>query len=84
MKPIGILYEHPHWFGPLFAELGRQEQLPAEGEAIVRVEILGGELLYAIRILLAPWICRPHPRPLPGHGAPSYQVRSTLFLCPPC
>jgi hypothetical protein len=31
-----------------------QEQLPAEGEAIVRVEILGGELLYAIRILLAP------------------------------
>jgi glutathione synthase/RimK-type ligase-like ATP-grasp enzyme len=31
-----------------------QEQLPAKGEAIVRVEILGGELLYAIRILLAP------------------------------
>ena len=31
-----------------------QEQLPAEGEAIVRVEILDGELLYAIRILLAP------------------------------
>jgi D-ala D-ala ligase C-terminus len=31
-----------------------QEQLPADGEAIVRVEILGGELLYAIRILLAP------------------------------
>ncbi len=31
-----------------------QEQLPAEGEAIVRVEILDGELLYAIRISLAP------------------------------
>ena len=31
-----------------------QEQLPAEGESIVRVEILDGELLYATRILLAP------------------------------
>ena len=31
-----------------------QEQLPAEGDSIVRVEILGGELLYAIRILLLP------------------------------
>jgi hypothetical protein len=31
-----------------------QEQLPAEGESIVRVEILDGQLLYAIRILLAP------------------------------
>jgi hypothetical protein len=31
-----------------------QEQLPAEGGAIVRVEILDGELLYAIRLLLAP------------------------------
>jgi glutathione synthase/RimK-type ligase-like ATP-grasp enzyme len=31
-----------------------QEQVPAAGEAIVRVEILDGELLYAIRILLAP------------------------------
>jgi hypothetical protein len=31
-----------------------QEQLPAEGEAIVRAEILDGELIYAIRILLAP------------------------------
>ena len=31
-----------------------QEQLPAEGDAIVRVEILRGELLYAIRILLLP------------------------------
>jgi hypothetical protein len=31
-----------------------QEQLPAAGDAIVRVEILDGELLYAIRILLAP------------------------------
>ena len=31
-----------------------QEQLPAEGDAIVRVEILDGELLYAIRILLLP------------------------------
>jgi hypothetical protein len=31
-----------------------QEQLPAQGESIVRVEVLDGELLYAIRILLAP------------------------------
>lgn len=31
-----------------------QEQLPAEGDSIVRVEVLGGELLYAIRILLLP------------------------------
>jgi hypothetical protein len=31
-----------------------QEQLPAEGDAIVRVEILDGEFLYAIRILLMP------------------------------
>jgi hypothetical protein len=31
-----------------------QEQLPAEGEFIVRVEILDGEFLYAIRILLVP------------------------------
>jgi glutathione synthase/RimK-type ligase-like ATP-grasp enzyme len=31
-----------------------QEQLPAEEGSIVRVEILGGELLYAIRIRLLP------------------------------
>jgi RimK-like ATP-grasp domain len=31
-----------------------QEHLPAEGDAIVRLEILDGELLYAIRILLLP------------------------------
>ena len=31
-----------------------QEQLAPDGEAIVRVEILDGELLYAIRLLLAP------------------------------
>jgi hypothetical protein len=31
-----------------------QEQLPAAGESIVRVEILDGELLYAIRIRLVP------------------------------
>ncbi len=31
-----------------------QEQLPAEGEFIVRIEILDGEFLYAIRILLVP------------------------------
>jgi glutathione synthase/RimK-type ligase-like ATP-grasp enzyme len=31
-----------------------QEQLPAEGEYIVRIEILDGEYLYAIRILLVP------------------------------
>jgi hypothetical protein len=31
-----------------------QEQIPAAGESIVRIELLGGELLYAIRILLVP------------------------------
>ncbi len=31
-----------------------QEYLPAEGESIVRVEIVGGEFLYAIRIRLMP------------------------------
>jgi hypothetical protein len=31
-----------------------QEQLPARGDAVVRVEILGGEYLYAIRLLLSP------------------------------
>jgi glutathione synthase/RimK-type ligase-like ATP-grasp enzyme len=31
-----------------------QERVPAAGESIVRVELLGGELLYAIRILLVP------------------------------
>jgi hypothetical protein len=31
-----------------------QERIPARGESIVRIEILGGDLLYAIRILLVP------------------------------
>jgi hypothetical protein len=31
-----------------------QEQLPAAGEAVVRIEILGGRFLYAIRLLLLP------------------------------
>jgi hypothetical protein len=31
-----------------------QEQLPAEGDSIVRIEILDGRFLYAIRLLLAP------------------------------
>ena len=31
-----------------------QEQLPADGDAIVRIEILNGEFLYAIRIQLMP------------------------------
>jgi hypothetical protein len=31
-----------------------QEHLPADGESIVRIEILGGEFLYAIRIRLVP------------------------------
>ncbi len=31
-----------------------QEQLPAEGEAVVRIEIVGGKFLYAIRLLLSP------------------------------
>ena len=40
-------------FGPDATALV-QEQLPAQGGFIVRIEILGGEFLYAIRILLAP------------------------------
>src|SRR5204863_8944397 len=31
-----------------------QEQLLAEGDAVVRIEILGGEFLYAIRLRLLP------------------------------
>ncbi len=31
-----------------------QEQLPAEGDAIVRIEVLDGQFLYAIRLLLMP------------------------------
>jgi hypothetical protein len=31
-----------------------QEHLPAEGESIIRIEIVGGEFLYAIRIRLVP------------------------------
>jgi D-alanine-D-alanine ligase-like ATP-grasp enzyme len=31
-----------------------QEQLPAEGDAVVRIEILDGEFLYAIRLRLLP------------------------------
>ena len=31
-----------------------QEQLPAEGDQIVRIEILDGRFLYAIRLLLTP------------------------------
>jgi len=31
-----------------------QEYLPAEGEAIVRIEVLGGRVLYAIRLRLVP------------------------------
>jgi hypothetical protein len=31
-----------------------QEQLPAEGDAVVRIEILDGRYLYAIRLLLMP------------------------------
>lgn len=40
--------------GGLDGTLVVQEHLPARGESIVRVEILGGEFLYAIRILLLP------------------------------
>jgi hypothetical protein len=31
-----------------------QEQLPAEGDSVVRIEILDGRILYAIRLLLLP------------------------------
>lgn len=40
--------------GGLDRTLVLQEHLPASGDSIVRVEILGGEFLYAIRILLMP------------------------------
>ncbi len=46
-----------------------QEQLPAAGEFIVRIEILDGEFLYAIRILLVPGsfnLCRADYCELPG------------------
>ncbi len=48
-----------------------QEHLPAEGDAIVRVEILEGEFLYAIRILLLPGsfnLCPADYCDLPGVG----------------
>jgi hypothetical protein len=31
-----------------------QERIPAKGESVVRIELLGGELLYAIRLRLVP------------------------------
>jgi glutathione synthase/RimK-type ligase-like ATP-grasp enzyme len=31
-----------------------QERIPAAGDSVVRIELLGGELLYAIRLLLVP------------------------------
>lgn len=40
--------------GGLDRTLVLQEHLPASSESIVRVEILGAEFLYAIRILLLP------------------------------
>ncbi len=40
--------------GGLDGTLVLQEHLPAAGDSIVRVEILGGEFLYAIRILILP------------------------------
>ena len=40
-------------FGPDHTALV-QEHLPAEEEAVVRIEFLGGEFLYAIRLLLTP------------------------------
>lgn len=46
-----------------------KEYLPAQGEAIVRVEVLGGELLYAIRLLLLPGsfnLCPADSCGLPG------------------
>lgn len=50
-----------------------QEQLPAEEESIVRIEILGGEFLYAIRLRLVPGsfnLCPADYCELPGiaHG----------------
>ena len=55
-----VSFEHPEAIAEaelvpgLDGTLLVQERLPADGEAIIRVEMLGGELLYAIRILLAP------------------------------
>src|SRR4051812_19277203 len=48
-----------------------QERIPAKGDSIVRVELLNGELLYAIRILLVPGsfnLCPADYCDLPGVG----------------
>ncbi len=48
-----------------------QEHLPAEGDAIVRVEFLNGRFLYAIRLLLVPGsfnLCPADYCELPGIG----------------
>jgi glutathione synthase/RimK-type ligase-like ATP-grasp enzyme len=48
-----------------------QEHLPAEGDAIVRVEFLNGRFLYAIRLLLVPGsfnLCPADYCDLPGIG----------------
>jgi hypothetical protein len=48
-----------------------QEQLPAAGESIVRIEILDGRFLYAIRLLLMPGsfnLCPADYCELPGVG----------------
>lgn len=48
-----------------------QEHLPAKGDAIVRIEILGGEFLYAIRLRLTPGsfnLCPADYCRVPGMG----------------
>jgi hypothetical protein len=55
-------------FGPDHTALV-QEHLPAEGDAIIRVEFLNGEYLYAIRLSLMPNsfnLCPAHYCDLPG------------------
>jgi hypothetical protein len=55
-----VSYSSPEALAAAEIELGidgialMQEQLPAEGDAIVRIEILDGRFLYAIRLLLMP------------------------------
>ncbi len=40
-RPIGIYYEHPDWFRPLFAELDRRGTRVINGLSAFRVETSG-------------------------------------------
>ena len=73
-KPIGVLYEHPEWFRPLFAELERRG-LPHEG-------ILAHEHRYDPSATEAPYslvVNRVSPSAyLRGHGQAIFVARHYL------